>query len=37
MRKDKKDDESGSQNPFANLDKTAVIQEVGFWVGILET
>ncbi|KAI6206983.1 Coatomer subunit gamma [Aphelenchoides besseyi] len=27
MRRDKKDDEAGLANPFANLDKTAVVQE----------
>ena len=29
MRKDKKDDEAGSANPYANLDKTTIVQEVG--------
>ena len=28
MRRDKKDEEASAGNPFLNLDKTAVLQEV---------
>jgi hypothetical protein len=33
MRKDnKKDEEASSGNPFANLDKTTVVQEVNYQI-----
>lgn len=30
MRKDKKDDETNGGNPYIGLDKSTVVQEVGF-------
>lgn len=32
MRKDKKDEEATGGNPYVGLDKTAVVQEVNFFV-----